>query len=57
MVSENEIGCDDIDKDNKGDKVDMVTQLTGRWNLKGNRLHWLYLDVLHSLDCLGCSTL
>ena len=39
-VSENEVGCDYVDKDDKGD---VVTQPTGRQNLQGKRLHWAVL--------------
>ena len=35
MVSEKEVGCDDIDKDDK----DGVTRLTGRRCLQDNGLH------------------
>ena len=39
-VSENEVGCDYVDKDDKGD---VVTQPTGRQNLQGKRLYWAVL--------------
>ena len=43
MVSEKEVACDDVDKDDKCDRGDGVTWLTGRQDLQGNRPHWAVL--------------
>ena len=46
-VSEKEVSCDDIDKDDMGDRVDLLTRLTGVTGQQA-RLgsHWLYSAVL-----------
>ena len=52
MVSEKEVGCDDVDKG------DGVTGLTGRPGLQGNGLHWAVLGLARLFwTVLGCSIL
>ena len=61
MVSEKEVACYDVDKDDKCDRGDGVTWLTGRQDLQGNRLHWAVMGFTRLFrtrwTVLGCSRL